>query len=63
MTSVFVPDGCESMGDFAFRDCVALRSVRVPEACACMGYTGSSAEASCQTHDNCAFLSLNPDFA
>ena len=69
MTSVFVPDGCQAIGDHAFRDCAGLTRVRVPADCALgegvsdgcgtvyvLGTAGSAAESYCQSHDNCVFV-------
>ena len=69
MTVVCIPDGCESIGDYAFRDCLSLTQIRVPAGCALgedvfsgcgtvyvFGTAGSPAEAWCAAHDNCMFV-------
>ena len=69
MTVVFIPDGCESIGDSAFRDCLSLTRIRIPAGCelgtdvfsGCgrvfvFGPAGSPAEAYCAEHDNCVFV-------
>ncbi|MBQ9196746.1 MAG: BspA family leucine-rich repeat surface protein [Clostridia bacterium] len=69
MSIVSIPAGCQSIGDHAFKDCVALVQIRIPDNCTlgadvfdgCVsvtvyGTTGSPAELYCQTHDNCTFV-------
>ena len=69
MTVMSIPDGCESIGDSAFKDCQSLTRIRVPSACALgadvfsgcgtvfvYGTAGSPAEAYCQSHSNCVFV-------
>ncbi len=69
MTVVSIPDGCESIGDYAFKDCAGLRQIRIPDGCALgtdvfsgcgtifvYGTAGSPAEAYCQSHSNCVFV-------
>ena len=66
---VDVPADCTSIGDHAFRNCPNLTQIRIPEHCALgtdmfdgcgtvyvFGAAESSAEAYCQTHDNCVFV-------
>ena len=67
-TVVFVPDTCESIGGYAFRDS-NIEQIRLPQNCdiadtafdGCedvqiFGTPGSPAEAFCETHDNCTFF-------
>jgi hypothetical protein len=69
MTKVIIPEGCESIGDHAFRDCTSLTQIRIPDGCALgtdvfdgctkvyvYGAAGSPAEAYCQSHGNCVFV-------
>ena len=69
MTVVSIPDGCESIGDYAFRDCLSLGQIRIPEGCALgtdvfdgcaliyvFGAAGSPAETYCVSHGNCVFV-------
>ena len=69
MSVVYIPDNCNSIADFAFKDCNNLIQIRIPENClisgnafeGCdkvfiFGTAGSPAEAFCQTHDNCVFM-------
>ena len=69
MTAVVIPEGCTSIGDYAFRDCAGLSRIRIPANCdlgtdvfaGCgtvyvYGAAGSPAEAYCQSHGNCVFV-------
>ena len=69
MQSVYIPDGCEYIGTYAFKDCTGLEKIRIPAGCAvsadaldgCVkvyvfGAAGSSAETYCQGHTNCVFV-------
>ena len=69
MTIVSIPEGCRSIGDYAFKDCAALMQIRIPANCAlgtdvfdgCVhvfiyGAENSPAYQYCQTHDNCEFV-------
>ncbi len=66
---VDVPANCLSIGDHAFRNCQSLTQIRIPAGCALgqdvfdgctlvyvYGTAGSSAEAYCQSHENCVFV-------
>ena len=70
-TAVWLDDKCESIGDYAFRDCPNLQRIRIPEDCAIgtgafdgcahvylYGKTGGTAEAYCSdpAHANCEFV-------
>lgn len=68
MAAVFIPDGCESIGDGAFINCANLTKIRIPNGCALgtnvfnndkriliYGTAGSAAETYCTAHDNCVF--------
>ncbi len=68
-TVVAIPENCESVGDYAFRDCADLTMIRIPAECALgtdvfdgctkvyvYGAAGSPAEAYCQSHGNCVFV-------
>lgn len=65
---VYIPDGCETIGAYAFKGCPNLKQIRVPAGCAIgesafdgcehvtiFGTTGSDAEEYCESHDNCEF--------
>ena len=65
---VYIPDGCETIGAYAFKDCKSLRQIRIPAGCVIeesafdgcehvtiFGVPGSSAEQYCESHDNCEF--------
>ena len=67
--AVRVPDGCQSIGDHAFRDSGALREIRIPAGCALgenvftgcplvfvFGKAGSPAEEYCNSHVNTIFI-------
>ena len=69
MTAVSIPDGCGSIGEYAFKDCASLTQIRIPADCALgtdvfsgcgtvyvYGTAGSPAEAYCQSHSNCVFV-------
>ena len=60
MTAVSIPDGCGTIGDYAFQDCASLTQIRIPAGCALgtdvfdgcglvyvFGQAGSPAEAYC----------------
>ena len=66
---VDIPDGCTSIGDYAFRNCGQLTQIRIPASCilgqdvfdGCekvyvFGTAGSDAERYCSKHDNCEFV-------
>ena len=66
--SVYIPDGCESLGSYAFGNCENLLWVRVPADCViddtafegCVGITvagtpGSPAEEFCDIHEDFLF--------
>ena len=67
--SVYIPDGCTSIGTYAFKDCIGLEKIRIPAGCTigedafdgCVkvyvfGAAGSSAETYCRRHTNCVFV-------
>ena len=69
MTVVYIPDGCTSIGPYAFRQCFRLERIRIPADCEigtgafdrCFGVlifgtAGSPAEEYCETHSNCIFV-------
>ena len=71
---VDVPAGCASIGDHAFKDCKRLTQIRIPADCqlgqdvfdgcarvTIFGAAGSSAEAYCRRHANCAFVAKGGD--
>ena len=71
MSVVYVPDGCMSIGAYAFKNCESLSQIRIPANCAVgtdafegcnevfvYGYAGSSAEDYCDSHDNCWFVEI-----
>ena len=73
-TVVYVPDGCESLGDRAFMGCTGLAQIRVPAGCAfgedvfdgcgtvyVFAPASSPAEAYCQDHSNCVFVELTQE--
>ena len=66
--SVYIPDGCTSIGTYAFRDCKDLIRIRIPAGCTVgadafdgcekvyiFSTVGSSAERYCLNHSNCVF--------
>ncbi len=70
MTVAYLPDSCGAIGAWAFRDCGGLTQIRVPGEClvgagafdGCKkvyiySTAGSAAEAYCDEHDNCVFVS------
>lgn len=67
-TIVYVPDGCTTIGEYAFRN-AAITQIRIPACCSIadtafdgceavqiFGTPGSEAEIFCETHDNCTFI-------
>ena len=70
MTIVEIPNGCESIGKWAFKDCTSLTQIRIPasvtfiddmafDGCAnvfIFGATNSAAKTFCDTHANCTFV-------
>ena len=67
-TVVYVPDTCTNIGKWAFRNCIGLTQIRIPENCAIgtdafagcnyvviFGAKGSPAETYANSHTNCAF--------
>ena len=68
-TIVAIPENCESVGDYAFRDCADLTMIRIPADCTLgtgvfdgctkvyvFGAAGSPAESYCNSHSNCVFV-------
>ena len=66
---IYVPDGCTSIGDHAFRNCPNLTQIRIPENCELIqdvfdgcelvyvfGTYRSDAKSYCQNHTNCIFV-------
>ena len=66
---VYIPDGCGTIGAYAFKDCPNLTQIRIPAGCAIgenafdgcervwiFGTAGSAAEQYCENHDNCVFV-------
>ena len=66
---VYIPEGCTSIGSYAFKDCENLREIHIPTNCdisdtafdGCgtiyvFGESGSSIENYCQSHNNCIFM-------
>ena len=69
MTRVIIPEDCESIGDYAFRDCAGLTCIRIPADCTLgtdvfagcgtvyvFAPADSAAEAYCRSHGNCVFV-------
>ena len=67
--SVYIPDGCTSIGIYAFKGCTNLIRIRIPAGCTVgadafiecekvyiFGSVGSSAEYYCRNHSNCVFV-------
>ena len=74
MKVAYVPNGCTSIGDRAFKDCLSLRQIRIPADCtlgagvfdSCetvyvFSAAGSPADIYCQTHNNCEFVAMDAD--
>ena len=72
--SVYIPDGCTSIGTYAFKDCTNLIRIRIPAGCAVgadafddcekvyiFSTVGSSAERYCRNHGNCVFAAETQD--
>ena len=70
-TTVYVPDSCVSIGAYAFRN-AAITQIRIPAQCSIadtafdgcakvtiFGTPGSPAEAFCNSHKNCTFVTEN----
>ena len=69
MTVVEIPDGCETIGKWAFKDCASLKQIRIPasvmsinttafDGCANVlvyGTAGSAAQTFCDNHANFTF--------
>ena len=70
-TVVDIPEGCESIGDYAFKACPNLTQIRIPASVTSIGAdifngcthkvfifgtAGSEAETYCQDHINCLFI-------
>ena len=64
-----IPDGCGSIGNYAFRNCTDLKQIRISDGCTIgleafdncenvtiFGTEGSPAYEYCTTHDNCKFI-------
>ena len=69
MEAVYIPDGCEMIGAYAFKDCPKLLYIRIPGTCfiddtafeGCntiyiFAEDGTNAQIFCYEHDNCVFL-------
>ena len=69
MSSVYIHDGCRSIGAHAFKNCGNLTQIRIPEGCTLgegvldgcalvyvYGAEESPAEDYCLSHDNCVFV-------
>ena len=74
MSVVYIPDGCEEIGKWAFKDCLSLRQIRVPAGCVIDEHAfdgcgtvcvfapaGSEAEVFCESAPNCIFVTELPD--
>ena len=73
--SVFIPDGCQVIGAYAFRDCGNLKWIRIPDSVTAVdptafdgcgrvyviGIPGSAAESFCDTAANCVFVEQKED--
>ena len=72
--SVYIPDGCTSIGTYAFKDCRDLIRIRIPAGCTVgadafddcekvyiFSTVGSSAEHYCRNHGNCVFVAETQD--
>ena len=68
-TAVYIPDGCEEIEPFSFKDCKSLTRIRIPAGCAIgefsfdgcehvyvFGTPGGGAAQYCRYHDNCTFV-------
>lgn len=66
---VDIPDTCTQIGARAFKDCLSLTQIRIPENCeigedvfencvfvTIFGKVGSPADTYCKSHDNCALV-------
>ena len=74
MTVADIPDGCESIGDHAFRNCPTLTQIRIPasvtsigdgvfDGCGLVcvfGAAGSAAESCCAENDDLIFVACEP---
>ena len=68
MTSVYIPDGCTSIGSGAFRNCPNLKQVRIPNGCTVaedafddrelliLGSLGGPADLFCRQHGKYTFV-------
>ena len=75
MTIVDIPNGCQSIGKWAFKDCTKLTQIRIPASVTsiddtafdgCMnvfiyGAPNSTAMTFCDSHANCTFVADNID--
>ena len=73
MTIVEIPNGCESIGQWAFKDCTKLTQIHIPasvtsiddtafDGCTIVfiyGAANSVAKTFCDSHANCTFVSEN----
>lgn len=68
-SALYIPDGCQEIGVYAFRNCPNLVQIRIPAGCAIgefafdgcahvavFGTPGGGAEQYCTHHDNCEFI-------
>ena len=69
MTTVYIPDGCTSIGAYAFANCASLTKIRIPSGCVVDEHAfdgcgrvlvfaamGSTAQTFCASSRNCAFV-------
>ena len=69
MSIVYIPDTCTRIGSYAFKDCLSLTQVWIPEGCSVdadafsgcgrvyiFGKAGSAAESYCEEYDNLTFI-------
>ncbi len=67
--ALYIPDGCQEIGVYAFRNCPNLTQIRIPAGCAIgefaldgcahvtvFGTPGGGVEQYCTHHDNCEFI-------
>lgn len=73
MTIVEIPNGCESIGKWVFKDCTKLTQIHIPasvtsiddtafDGCTIVfiyGVANSAAKTFCDSHANCTFVSEN----
>lgn len=74
MAVIYIPDGCTSIGAYAFKDCKELVQIRIPSGCVVddRAFDGCGTvyifsenieemEAFCRNHENCLFVKETTD--